>query len=119
MTIDRILRVGAVESQVYTEPKGMAPAERCESKVPHGDQKELRYGADAAELQIGLRRRGTGASMPSSYAKIRVDRDTNSVLIQIIDSDTGDVIREIPPGAWAKLEANVLFPRGLLVEREQ
>lgn len=119
MTIDGIVRVEAVESQVHNEPKGMAPAERCKGKVPQGDQKVPGSGAGAAELHIGFRRRGPGASLPSTYAKIRVDKDTNSVLIQIIDSDSGDVIREIPPGAWAKLEANVLFPKGLLVEREQ
>lgn len=77
-------------------------------------------GQDAAELSIESKPRVASDGGPiESYAKIRYDENTNTVLIQIVNSASGEVMREIPPGAWNKVREGIPLPKGTLVEKEQ
>ncbi|MCL5957918.1 MAG: flagellar protein FlaG [Chloroflexi bacterium] len=75
---------------------------------------------EPAELEIGQTMPVPGGGeLPESYAKIRYDQDTNTVLIQIVSASSGDVIREIPPDAWNRVRENTPLPKGTLVEKHR
>ncbi len=69
---------------------------------------------EPVELELGSRpqqvaRRGV---LADTYAKIRFDEESHSVLIQIVNAANDEVIREIPPGAWEKLRETDLSGKG-------
>ncbi len=42
------------------------------------------------------------ATLPNTYAEFSVDRDTHKVVVRIIDGNSGELIRTIPPEDLAK-----------------
>ncbi len=46
------------------------------------------------------------STLPNTYAEFSVDRDTHRVVVRIIDGDSGELIRTIPPEKLAKEIAN-------------
>ncbi|HCI29637.1 MAG TPA: flagellar biosynthesis protein FlaG, partial [Fervidobacterium sp.] len=49
-------------------------------------------------------------------AEFRIDRDVNKVVIKIKDSDTGEIIRQIPPELVVKISKSIQELLGLLMD---
>ncbi|HZR84473.1 MAG TPA: flagellar protein FlaG [Candidatus Binatia bacterium] len=49
---------------------------------------------------------------------VHMDPETKKVLIKVLDADTGEVIREIPPDELARLDGDLVIRRGALIERK-
>lgn len=120
MAIDRVSGIDATKSPARaivgtTVPGPVPPAsENGPEAVPASGQ-----GAEpqAAELVLGSKTpEAQGYGPTDSYAKVRYDKSSQTVLIQIIDASSGDVIREIPPCAWRKTSETVPLPKGALIE---
>ncbi|MCL4533649.1 MAG: flagellar protein FlaG [Bacteroidetes bacterium] len=93
--------------------KGTPGAETGSGAKAPGKSAPSPASQQAAELLIGSKPLVDSEGPFDRYAKIRFDKATRSVVIQIISSGSGEVIREIPPGAWEKIG------RGLLLSREK
>ncbi|MBI5057039.1 MAG: flagellar protein FlaG [Nitrospirae bacterium] len=50
--------------------------------------------------------------------KIKVEVDQDTVVVKVIDGDTGDVIRQIPPKELIELSKNAKDLKGLLINKE-
>lgn len=131
MGIDAISRVAVVELFLDTRPRTHVSAGRwvggdplLEDSGPLARSPEgmpsTQSGKEAAELLIGSNPRAAYRDGPDqNYAKIRYDQNTNTVLIQIVNANSGEVMREIPPDAWNRVREAVPLPKGTLVEKEQ
>ncbi|MGB4262848.1 MAG: flagellar protein FlaG [Fervidobacterium sp.] len=49
-------------------------------------------------------------------AEFRIDRDVNKVIIKIKDSDTGEIIRQIPPELVVKISKSIQELLGVLMD---
>ncbi|HPZ16891.1 MAG TPA: flagellar protein FlaG [Fervidobacterium sp.] len=49
-------------------------------------------------------------------AEFRIDRDVNKVVIKIKDSDTGEIIRQIPPELVVKISKSIQELLGVLMD---
>lgn len=55
----------------------------------------------------------------NSRIAVKIDKDTETPVVQVIDSDTGEVIRQMPPEDMLKLRASFQeMLRGLFVDKE-
>lgn len=116
MRIVRSIGIGALESTANVLPVPVVAEQVSNTSerpaVPDGPRASATQQArrrnhessKAAELHIGSKTRVAGASgMVETYARIRIAEDSHMVMIQIINAANGEVIREIPPGAWEKM----------------
>jgi len=63
--------------------------------------------------------RGNGKQGPSisrTYAQFEVDSKTHKVSVRIIDMESGDIVRTIPPDELTRLVSNHNLYRGLVLE---
>ncbi len=128
MRIGGISRVDAVELPVPRKERAPATVDGLSTRgdmAENAAQKSSAQpvlqltGEQQAQLLIGSRVHVTDAGGPlDKYAKIRYDENARTVLIQIINAASGEVIREIPPDAWVKLRENMPLPKGTVVEKE-
>jgi flagellar protein FlaG len=51
-----------------------------------------------------------------SHLQIEVDPDLQRVIVKVLDGDSGEVIRQIPPQEVIELAKNLSVPKGLLFE---
>jgi len=49
---------------------------------------------------------------------IRKHPDMNRVIVQVIDAETGEVVRQIPPEEWVQVLERLQSAKGVLVDRE-
>lgn len=90
------------------------------SKIDTEDKKNA--GTDAKEQQQGTNDKIKKAveklnkSMPHSEAVFGIHEDTNRVMIKIINRDTKELIREIPPEETLDMIAKVWELAGILVD---
>ncbi len=58
--------------------------------------------ATRQKQQPDKRAQSATATLPNTYAEFSVDRDTHKVVVRIIDGNSGELIRTIPPEDLAK-----------------
>jgi len=82
-----------------------APAER---RAPQGD------GAERAAEEA----RRAASSFKGYHLSFRFDRDINRVVVRVIDSDSGTVIRSIPPEEAVRMLKQLRSERGTILDAE-
>ncbi len=70
-------------------------------------EEELRQRVNQVNTQIA----NTNVTL-----KIRVDQETGKNLVTVVDRETGEVIREIPPEETVRLEARIEKMLGIFVD---
>lgn len=132
MAIPRISRIDAVEPAPGLREKALVDVDRAPGSgelvpIPGSGPKaaapapERSPAPEPALLVLGSKDRPPRVTVPpESYAKIRYDQESQTVLIQIVNAATGEVVREIPPDAWPRWgNADLQLPKGTLVEKER
>ena len=64
--------------------------------VPAAEVKDARLQPDDEELKQALRGLNEKLSAWSTNLRFEVDEDLSRVIVQVVDADTGDVVRQIP-----------------------
>lgn len=55
---------------------------------------------------------------PKTTLEMKIHEETNQVIVRVLNSDTGDVIREVPPEKMQDLVAKMVEIAGLLVDKK-
>ncbi|MEW6269414.1 MAG: flagellar protein FlaG, partial [Thermodesulfobacteriota bacterium] len=82
-----------------------------------GAERDGERASDAAEQASA----GAAAALPEfrlQQLSIRKHPDLDRVIVQVIDSRTGEVIRQIPPEEWVQVLESMHAAKGVLVDRE-
>ena len=80
-----------------------------EGALPHADTKSLDLERIGKELNHYMR-------MFNTYLAFEVDRPSNRIIIKIIDTETEEVIRQIPPEEMLRIMHHIDELLGLLVD---
>lgn len=109
-----VRKVEPVVEGASSKREGEAPAPKPPVILPGGHA-----GEKAAELSIGSKAHAAGVSgMIETYARIRIAEDSRTIMIQIVNAANGEVIREIPPGAWERLKHSEPTPKSEAGDKE-
>jgi len=99
---DRLNRKGAVPRQ-----DGKQPATTAASPAP--------ARADVRDVKQGVQELNEGFKSLNIHLQFSIDDKTDSVVVKLIDSDTGEVLRQIPPEEILRLRAYYKEQQGFLI----
>lgn len=115
----------------YKDRTGQETAQAVDSKtviVAQADQKEdgdnAAYGSKKDQEQVKLEKikkavDDLNKNMPNSEALFGIHEATNRVTIRIVDKETREVIRELPPEKTLDMIAKVWEMAGLIVDERR
>ncbi|WEK53898.1 MAG: flagellar protein FlaG [Candidatus Cohnella colombiensis] len=86
--------------------KEMHLAEVKGSKISIGDEQLVKAIERAAKVLSG----------PTTSVEMQVHKKTNDIVMKVINKETGDVIREVPPEKMLDLVAKMMEFAGILVD---
>lgn len=118
MKLDRV-RIGTQEYKYKVnnrdmEAEGYKPAE-MKTHVP--EEYINRYKEKV--LNDAIAKLKDAANIFSRRLSFSVDKETNRVIVKVIDTETDKVIKEIPPEQVIELAAKIQKMIGLLVDEER
>jgi len=70
-------------------------------------------------IEKAVRKANYAMKIQNRCLEFRIHEKTNDIMVKIIDSDTKEVIREIPPEKLLDMFANMLELAGLLVDEKR
>jgi flagellar protein FlaG len=99
----------AFESAASRAPRAQTATEARDARPQGGPRAGV---APAPEKPI------EPAEFPLRNLSIRMDPDTHRVVVEVLDAQTGEVIRRIPPEELSQLDRDLGTRSGRIVERE-
>ncbi|SFJ26881.1 flagellar protein FlaG [Paenibacillus sp. UNC496MF] len=90
--------INTTESMQLAELRGM--------KVSVGDEQKIKMLDKAIKAMEG----------PQTTLHLSVHKETNTIMIKVMDKDTGELIREIPPEKTLDVAAKLMEVAGILVD---
>jgi|GEM_PF-1222455 len=100
-------RPGFRSAQVGESAKSSVPPEERALSSSNGSVQKL----DDLVLQVQKTLSEVGPNI-----QLSIDKETEQVLVRVVDSESGDLIRQIPPEEQVKLQKFLREQSGLLVE---
>jgi flagellar protein FlaG len=109
------LRVERIHDE---EPSGaQGPKPRVRKIGPEGPAADRAF-VDRAKIDRAATKVNEVLSSADPQLKIHVDDETERVVVKIVEQESGEVIRQIPPEELLELEKYLSSPKGLLVQEQ-
>ena len=86
-----------------------------EEKVVNSEDLKKQENIDISEA---MGRVASTAKLFNRKIRLEVDKEANMVVMKIIDSETNEVIRQVPPEELVRLSKNATDLKGLLIDKE-
>ena len=106
-------RIEPAEQQAQQNEKQKAVIELAEKQI-HETQKPV----SRDEIEKFLKKALNDASILNRDLKYTINRDTNRIIVKVVDKTTDKVIKEIPPEAIQRLQDSIREAIGLLVDEQ-
>jgi len=106
--------MSAAETKVRSNNKAEKVAKE-EEKVVNSDDLKKQENIDITEA---MERVAGTANVFNRKIQLEVDKESNMVIVKIIDSETNEVIRQVPPEELVRLSKNTTDLKGLLIDKE-
>ena len=81
-------------------------------------QSTSQASADRAKFDRAAAKVNEVLSLADPQLKIEVDRETERVIVKVLEQKSGEVIRQIPPEELLELEKYLSSPKGLLLQEQ-
>lgn len=113
MPIDNIAKLSIPQ----VRPAGSKPAVPAtpRQELP-GSGQTLPPPADSGEVKQAVSRLNSYVQNLRRDLQFRVDEDSNRVIVTVVDSESGEVIRQIPSDEVLAVAQNLQHAHGLLVD---
>jgi flagellar protein FlaG len=109
------LRVERIRGEEPTGAAGQKPRVRkSDSEGPSTSQASV----DRAAIDQAVTRVNEALRLTDSQLKIQVDHETDRVIVKVLEQESGEVIRQIPPEELLELEKYLSSPKGLLLQEQ-
>ena len=90
-------------------PTGGSEAEKAQLPLAHSPQSDFEFLTEQAAIEsIG--------QLKQTYARFTVDKDTHEISVEIIDSNSREVLRSIPNVELRKLAQNLRASNGFVLD---
>lgn len=107
-----------VERIRVEEPSGAVGQKPMAKKHDSEEQSTSQASADRAEIDRAAAKVNEVLSQADPQLKIRVDDETERVVVKVVEQESGEVIRQIPPEELLELEKYLSSPKGLLLQEQ-
>jgi flagellar protein FlaG len=99
--------------QANSDPANTASSSREKIVNSEDTRKQQIY-----DVQEAIQRVSNTAKMFNRKIHLEIDRELNMVIVKVIDKETDEVIRQIPPEELVKLSKHANDIKGLLINTE-
>ncbi len=106
-------RIEPAQQQAQKNEKQKAVIELAEKQI-HETQKPV----SRDEIERFLKKALNDASILNRDLRYSFNRDTNRIIVKVVDKTTDKVIKEIPPEAIQRLQDSIREAIGLLVDEQ-
>ena len=101
----------------------LQPSDAADDRAARQRSGTMRSAVAAAEAQAAARAQlarelGLDDLAPPRELRLRVDRDLDRVIARVVDGETGEVVREIPPEALVAAAKNLQDILGQMLNAE-
>ncbi|WP_420819917.1 flagellar protein FlaG [Paenibacillus favisporus] len=86
----------------------MRRLESQEGPLPIGEEQLIRRIDQAMKALAG----------PETTLDISIHKATNSIMVKVLDKDTGEVIREVPPEKTLDIVAKMMEIAGIIIDKK-
>jgi len=100
------ISAGALQAMPYSAPEAnrnpQTPASGASTPAAETDRREQKKPNDAVqpsaeELSKAVDKANSFLQSVQRGLQFRVDKDTNTTVVKVVDSESGEVVRQIPP----------------------
>lgn len=109
------LRVERIHGEESSGAVGAKPRVR---KSDSEGQSTSQASVDRAKIDQAATKVNEVLSLADPQLKIHVDDETERVVVKIVEQESGEVIRQIPPEELLELEKYLSSPKGLLLQEQ-
>ncbi|OQW35772.1 MAG: hypothetical protein A4E19_16110 [Nitrospira sp. SG-bin1] len=107
-----------VERSRGEEPSGAVGQKPKVKKHDSEGQSSSQASADRAVIDLAATKVNEVLSLANPQLRIRVDNETERVVVKVVEQESGEVIRQIPPEELLELEKYLSSPKGLLLKEQ-
>ena len=100
------------------EPSAAAGPKPRVRKSDSEGQSTSQASVDRTKIDRAATKVNEVLSLADPQLKIHVDDETERVVVKIVEQESGEVIRQIPPEELLELEKYLSSPKGLLVQEQ-
>lgn len=101
-----------------TSPQpNVVPATANVSEMKQMEKEGVVLPVGQEELMRRLDHAFKALSGPETTLQVSMHKETNSIMVKVLDKETGKVIREVPPEKTLDLVANMMHIAGILVDK--
>jgi len=105
-------RPAAVSSQAVAQPPAPLPQPATQPAEPSGTAQMV--GPDAQSVREAVDRINAFLKSAQRDLNIEIDKDTGIVVVKVVDRESGEVIRQIPPEETLAIAKNLDTAQGVL-----
>lgn len=105
-------RPAAVSSQAAAQPPASLPQLATQPAEPSGTAQMV--GPDAQSVREAVDRINAFLKSAQRDLNIEIDKDTGIVVVKVVDRESGEVIRQIPPEETLAIAKNLDTAQGVL-----
>ncbi|MBI5672624.1 MAG: flagellar protein FlaG [Nitrospirae bacterium] len=109
------LRVERTRGEQPAGAVGQKPKVRQEEAE---EQSTSQASAERSRVEQAATRVNEVLSLANPQLRISVDDETERVVVKVVEQESGEVIRQIPPEELLELEKYLSSPKGLLLQEQ-
>ncbi len=109
------LRVERIRGEEPSGAVGQKPKVKTEDAE---EPSTVQASAERSTIDQAATRVNEVLSLANPQLKIRVDDETERVVVKVVEEESGEVIRQIPPDEFLALEKYLSGPKGLLLQEQ-
>ncbi|MFO7937960.1 MAG: flagellar protein FlaG [Kiritimatiellia bacterium] len=111
---NRQFTAAALKQKEFRAQNAQKEAQRKQAATAKAKEKRK----ETVDPEIYLKDILTITSIFNRKLKFSINRDSNQVIVKVIDGETDNVIKEIPPEALQRLHSRMRESIGLLIDEE-
>ncbi len=108
-------RVGRVREEELSAPAGQKPGTRTSAS---DNTSTSQQAGDRAVIDKAAAKVNEMLVSGDPQLQIKVDDETQRVVVKVVEQKSGEVIRQIPPEELLKLDKYLSSPKGLLLSEK-
>jgi len=106
--IDNAIRTNGKDTSIINTLEAMRLAELRGVKLSVGEEQKIKMLDQAIKAADG----------PNTTIQLSVHKDTKTIMIKVMNSDTGEMIREVPPEKTLDVAVSLMEIAGILIDHK-
>lgn len=114
-----ITRIDSIESTAKSYKKSITTENYNKHEKEYNDDPQVKLKSNLKEVDSAVDKANKVLFKNNTHLQFRVHEKTNEVMVKIIDDETGEVLKEIPPEKMLDMVAKLWEIAGIFVDEKR